>query len=147
MIHYSAHQYDDLNIVPQRGRAGRVREGTCYKLITQRTFHKLSGHAEPEIRRVALDQTLLQLMFLEIEDGSGNFMKQLLDPPQQSSLDAAVFSLEKLGAVRSGVGSDRRVLTPLGLHLAAIPSPPIVGKRRFHSRRIAASLTLHVSLQ
>lgn len=58
-------------------------------------------------------------------------MKKLLDPPQQSSLEAAAFSLEKLGAIKNKKDSSCRVLTPLGLHLAAIPSPPIVGKRTF----------------
>jgi HrpA-like RNA helicase len=69
-------------------------------------------------------------MFLGIDDGTGSFMKKLLDPPRQASLDAAALSLEKLGAVtRPSDLSCGYVMTPLGTHLAAIPSPPIVGKR------------------
>jgi ATP-dependent RNA helicase DHX57 len=69
----------------RRGRAGRVREGTCYKLISHRTHSKLSEHSEPEIQRSALDQTLLSLLFLGMDcnpTGEG-FLDSLLDPPSK----------------------------------------------------------------
>jgi ATP-dependent RNA helicase DHX57 len=115
----------------RRGRAGRVRSGTCYKLICKTTFAGLKDHSEPEIRRVALDQTLMQLLFLGVESGAGTFMRTLLDPPSKESLDAASFSLTKIGAVEPGNGKGELVLTPLGVHLAGIPAPPIVGKSKF----------------
>ena len=110
----------------RRGRAGRVRPGTCYKLISKEKFGKLPEHGVPEIKRCALDQTLLSLLFLGIEKSSGSFLSKLLDPPSQMSINAAVFSLEKLGAISSY--EDTLTLTPLGMHLAAIPAPPAVGK-------------------
>jgi HrpA-like RNA helicase len=64
-----------------------------------------------------------------MEDGTGCFMNKLLDPPKQKSLDAAAINLEKLGAINRNSVSGECVLTPLGMHLAAIPAPPIVGKR------------------
>jgi len=116
----------------RRGRAGRVRPGSCYKLISRNKLAKLSQHGEPEIKRCALDQTLLSLLFLGIERGCGSFLSKLLDPPSQDSIDAAVYSLEKLGAIQSTTSSssgERKIsLTPLGTHLAAIPAPPCVGK-------------------
>lgn len=67
---------------------------------------------------------MLSLLFL----GFGSeFMGQLMDPPSKESVDAALFSLTKLGAVSSGSES---ALTPLGKHLAGIPAPPSVGKRK-----------------
>lgn len=114
------------NAKQRRGRAGRVRSGTCYKLISKKTYESLPEHGEPEIRRCALDQTLLSLMFIGVEHGNGNFLRTLLDPPSKTSIDAAIFSLQRLGAVTSGEGN--RSLTPLGLHLAGIPAPPTVGK-------------------
>ena len=104
-----------------------MREGTCYKMISKKTFDGLKDHADPEIRRVALDQTLLQLLFLGFEKGPGTFMNTLLDPPSESSLNAASLSLQKLQAVNL-MGSGHLELTPLGAHLAGIPAPPIVGK-------------------
>lgn len=114
----------------RRGRAGRVREGTCYKLISRRTIESLQEHSAPEIHRVALDQTLLQLLFLGVENGLWTFTNSLMDPPSRESLDAATFSLSKLGAIenRCKDGISTLNITPLGSHLAGIPAPPVVGK-------------------
>jgi ATP-dependent RNA helicase DHX57 len=114
----------------RRGRAGRVREGKCYKLISQATYSKLNEHSAPEITRCALDQTLLSLLFLGVERGSGTFLRTLLDPPGQESVDAAIFTLWKLGAVEKQLPSGDLPLTPLGMHLAGIPAPPVVGKSK-----------------
>jgi len=116
----------------RRGRAGRVREGVCYKLISSGTYNKLKEHGDPEIRRCALDQTLLSLLFLGVERGSGTFTRTLMDPPSQDSVDSAILSLRKLGAVASGEAPGEVCLTPLGMHLAGIPAPPSVGKRKIH---------------
>ncbi|KAL7543887.1 hypothetical protein ACHAXR_013327 [Thalassiosira sp. AJA248-18] len=110
----------------RRGRAGRVRPGTCYKLISHAQFNKLPEHGEPEIVRCALDQTILSLLFLGLEDGSGTFLRLFLDPPSQQSIDSALLSLEKTGALDKE--GDIAFLTPLGTHLAGIPAPPAVGK-------------------
>ncbi|KAL7550933.1 hypothetical protein ACHAWF_014139 [Thalassiosira exigua] len=110
----------------RRGRAGRVRPGTCYKLISKTTHNKLPEHGEPEIRRCALDQVILSLLFLGLENGTGNFLRLMLDPPSQKSIDSALYSLEKTGALyREG---NLAFLTPLGSHLSGIPAPPAVGK-------------------
>jgi len=111
----------------RRGRAGRVRAGTCYKLISKKTLASLSEHGEPEIRRCALDQTLLSLLFLGVEKGSGEFLSTLLDPPSSASVKAATKSLCQIGATQQ---RDELQLTPLGVHLAGIPAPPTVGKRK-----------------
>lgn len=110
----------------RRGRAGRVRPGTCYKLISSSLHGKLPEHGEPEIKRCALDQTLLSLIYLGLEDGSGEFTRTLLDPPSPQSIDSALQYLERIGALNRDEGL--AFLTPLGTHLAGIPSPPAVGK-------------------
>ena len=110
----------------RRGRAGRVRPGKCYKLVSSAFYGKLPEHGEPEIRRCSLDQTILSLLFLGLEDGSGNFLRLLLDPPSEEAVKSALYSLEQIGALgRNGNTSN---LTPLGTHLAGIPAPPTVGK-------------------
>lgn len=110
----------------RRGRAGRVRPGTCYKLISRAKFERLPEHGEPEIRRCALDQTILSLIYLGLEDGSGDFLRTLLDPPSRQSIHSAIDSLEKVGALYKD--GNLAYLTPLGNHLAGIPAPPTVGK-------------------
>jgi ATP-dependent RNA helicase DHX57 len=114
----------------RRGRAGRVRNGKCYKLISKYTFASLEDHASPEISRCALDQTLLSLLFLGVEDGNGRFLQKLLDPPDPRSVKSAASSLEKLGALEND-GTSQMMLTPLGMHLAGIPAPPTIGKCKF----------------
>jgi HrpA-like RNA helicase len=124
-------QYASRSSLEQRrGRAGRVREGTCYKLISRQTLASLNQHAEPEIRRCALDQTLLSLLFLGVEQGFGSFMNTLLDPPSPESMQAAAHSLKLIGTVEPGATPDTLRLTPLGTLVAGIPAPPIVGKRK-----------------
>lgn len=113
----------------RRGRAGRVREGKCYKLISKQSHAKIHEHTAPEITRCALDQTLLSLLFLGVETGNGAFLQTLLDPPSQKSVDAAIHSLWKLGALEKVSDTELR-LTPLGMHLAGIPAPPMVGKSK-----------------
>ena len=132
--------YDPINRMPllletfasrdslkqRRGRAGRVRPGNCYKLVSSSFFGKLPEHGEPEIRRCSLDQTILSLLFLGLEDGTGNFLHLLLDPPSEEAVKSALNSLEQIGALaRNGKTA---YLTPLGTHLAGIPAPPTVGK-------------------
>jgi ATP-dependent RNA helicase DHX57 len=135
--------YDPINRMPllievfaskasqkqRRGRAGRVQKGKCYKLISRDTHAKLHEHTAPEITRCALDQTLLSLLFLGVETGNGMFLGSLLDPPKQESVDAASQSLGKIGALEKH-GDDELRLTPLGMHLAGIPAPPVVGKSK-----------------
>jgi ATP-dependent RNA helicase DHX57 len=112
----------------RRGRAGRVQAGTCYKLISRATHDGLPEHGTPEIHRCALDQTLLSLLFLGVENGSGNFFQTLLDPPNHAAVDSATLSLQKLGAITPPDVDNQVSLTPLGIHLACIPAPPPVGK-------------------
>lgn len=120
------HFASKASLKQRRGRAGRVRKGVCYKLVSHATYNNLQQHGDPEIRRCALDQTLLSLLYLGLERGSGEFLLKLLDPPSEASVNAAVFSLQKLGAVMAS--TDGLALTPLGMHLAGIPAPPSVGK-------------------
>jgi len=107
----------------RRGRAGRLRPGVCYKLISKQHHSTLPAHGTPEIKRCALEQTILSLLFLGLEDGSAEFLSSMIDPPSKESIHSAFVCLEKLGAVEKEGG-----ISPLGRHLAGIPAPPAVAK-------------------
>eukprot|EP00934_Nitzschia_sp_Nitz4_P000621 Nitzschia sp. Nitz4//scaffold345_size17508//11578//16174//NITZ4_008825-RA/size17508-snap-gene-0.8-mRNA-1//-1//CDS//3329548634//621//frame0 len=111
----------------RRGRAGRVREGKCYKMISKASYEQLHDHTAAEITRCALDQTVLTVMFLGLERGDGNFLKLLLDPPKLDAVRAATHSLLRLGALQQA-NNKQFQLTSLGMHIAAIPAPPVIGK-------------------
>jgi ATP-dependent RNA helicase DHX57 len=133
--------YDPINRMPllverfastdslkqRRGRAGRIRSGAYYQLISPKAKAKLLSHGIPEICRCALDSVILLLLYIGLENGKGSFISTLLDPPSQDSIESSLHSLIKLNAVKAS--SDGSVqLTPLGVHLAGIPAPPVVGK-------------------
>ncbi|RPA83077.1 P-loop containing nucleoside triphosphate hydrolase protein [Ascobolus immersus RN42] len=100
----------------RRGRAGRVRQGACWKLFTKDTEVKRMAEApEPEIRRVPLEQTCLSVMGMGIEDPT-KFLASAMTPPEMSAVQDAVTLLEKMAATKSGK------LTSLGRLLAMIPA-------------------------
>lgn len=107
----------------RQGRAGRVRNGFCFRLYPQYRFYSFMDYSIPEILRVPLEELCLHIM--KCEYGSPeNFLSRALDPPQPQSVSNAVNLLRKIGAcVPNG-----HVLTPLGHHLASLPVNVKIGK-------------------
>ena len=87
-------QYDDVNQMPmlvetfvprasarqRRGRAGRVRPGMAFHLFSSRTHSLLPEYALPEMKRVALDDLVLQILLLDLGDPAV-FLSRAVDPP------------------------------------------------------------------
>ena len=63
------------------GRAGREGPGCCFRLYTEESFHNMPVSAEPEIMRVNLTLSILQLKCLgqDLED------LDLMDKPDRGS--------------------------------------------------------------
>lgn len=127
----------------RRGRAGRVRPGTCYRLIPKAMLATLAPQGVPEIQRVPLEALVLQVKLLRL-GRVADFMRSLLDPPSKQALKASLSNLIEIGAlqrtsssgplVASSSGGNRASssatsaqepdtveLTPLGYHLALLP--------------------------
>ncbi|ORY36563.1 P-loop containing nucleoside triphosphate hydrolase protein [Rhizoclosmatium globosum] len=97
----------------RRGRAGRVRPGTCYKLFTRNLEQThMASHAVPEILRVPLEQLCLSLKAMAIS------------APSEQNVDGAVRVLRDLRAVDTVTDK----LTPLGKHMASLPVDLRIGK-------------------
>jgi len=110
----------------RRGRAGRVRPGTCYRLIPRAMLDTLSQQTTPEIMRTPLESLCLQAKLLRM-GRIVDFMSSLLDPPPIRSLQSALRNLIDIGAlqlVRGDPSVNELVdyeLTPLGYHVALLP--------------------------
>ncbi|RVD82610.1 uncharacterized protein DFL_007031 [Arthrobotrys flagrans] len=100
----------------RRGRAGRVREGNCYKLYTRNTeMDKMKEATTPEILRVPLENICLTIKAMGVKD-VGTFLRSALTPPDTRTVDAALTTLTRMGALKDGD------LTGLGKHLSTIPA-------------------------
>ncbi len=75
------------------GRAGRMRPGRCLRLFTRADFETRPDHEAPEIRRLDLSQTMLELAALGARD------VPWLEAPPEAHAKAAVELLGRLGAV------------------------------------------------
>ncbi|XP_077398552.1 ATP-dependent RNA helicase DHX29 [Vanacampus margaritifer] len=107
----------------RQGRAGRVRNGFCFRLYPKYRFDAFLDYSIPEILRVPLEELCLHIM--KCEYGSPEtFLSGALDAPQPQSVMNAVNLLRKIGACQPG----HHLLTPLGQHLANLPVNVKIGK-------------------
>src|ERR1700722_3398702 len=83
--------------VQRAGRAGRTRPGRCLRLYTRADFEMRPGHDAPEIRRLDLAQTELELASLGAVD------IPWLEAPPEGHVRAARELLRRLAAM-DGVG-------------------------------------------
>jgi ATP-dependent helicase HrpB len=99
------------------GRAGRTRPGRALRLYTKADFDARPQHETPEILRVDLAQTLLELY------ASGVDVIDWLDAPKPEALAAAETLLERLSAVDLKKPRGSR-LTEIGRRMLAFPLHP-----------------------
>jgi len=52
---------DTSSLRQRQGRAGRVREGVCFKLYSSAAYATFPAHAVPELRRCPLSGLMLQM--------------------------------------------------------------------------------------
>eukprot|EP00559_Dactyliosolen_fragilissimus_P008279 CAMPEP_0184859604 /NCGR_PEP_ID=MMETSP0580-20130426/4596_1 /TAXON_ID=1118495 /ORGANISM="Dactyliosolen fragilissimus" /LENGTH=999 /DNA_ID=CAMNT_0027356339 /DNA_START=198 /DNA_END=3193 /DNA_ORIENTATION=+ len=98
--------------IQRAGRAGRVREGTCWRIYNERDYlNTMCEHSKPEIQCADLSYLILLLL----EWGYGSIAEILgndndlvgipfVTPPPTDSLDRAFSLLEKLGAIEKVIG-------------------------------------------
>ena len=97
------------------GRAGRTRPGRALRLYTKADFDARPDHETPEILRVDLSQTVLELA------ASGARARDVvwLDPPKADALSAAEELLGRLGAIEAG-----GAISEIGRRMLAFPLHP-----------------------
>lgn len=95
------------------GRAGRTRPGRALRLYTKADHDARPEHDTPEVMRVDLAQTLLEL------HASGARDLAWLDPPKPESIAAAEALLERLGALDAN-----GAITDVGRRMLELPLHP-----------------------
>ncbi|HEX8140964.1 MAG TPA: ATP-dependent helicase HrpB [Pyrinomonadaceae bacterium] len=102
--------------VQRAGRAGRTRAGRCLRLYTAQDFEARPAHETPEIKRLDLAETALEIHAAGINDmeSFGWF-----EPPPPPALDAAQSLLRRLEAI-----DDAGRLTTTGRSMLRLPLHP-----------------------
>jgi ATP-dependent helicase HrpA len=98
------------------GRCGRLSDGICIRLYSERDFEARPRFTDPEILRTNLAAVLLQMAALRIGDVE-NF--PFLDPPDRRAVRDGVGLLQELGAFDSAAK-----ITDVGRQLAQLPVDP-----------------------
>ncbi|MDR2100996.1 MAG: ATP-dependent RNA helicase [Treponema sp.] len=100
----------------RKGRAGRTREGTCYRLYTRKDFENRILFTVEEIYRTDLSEVVLRMADL----GLSAFEEfDFISPPNREGLIAAIETLNLLDALEPD-----RTLSRIGKLMTEFPLPP-----------------------
>lgn len=103
------------------GRAGRTRPGKCFRLYTEKSFHRdLRETTYPEILRSKMSSVVLTLKKLGVDD-LVHF--DFMDPPAPETLMRALETLNYLGAL-----DDEGDMTDFGRLMSDMPVDPQLAK-------------------
>jgi len=105
------------------GRAGRVREGEYYVMMSRARYQNLECYSTPEILRSDLQEICLHIKALDLPTKIEDVLAQAIQPPDHASVSAALENLILLQALDSA-----EKLTPLGKVLAILPMEPGLSK-------------------
>jgi HrpA-like RNA helicase len=100
----------------RKGRAGRTREGTCYRLYERSDFEARGLYTTEEIYRTDLSEVVLRMAELGITDFD---QFDFISPPSREGLLGAIDTLNLLGAL-----SPDRALSKIGQMMCLFPLPP-----------------------
>ncbi|MGF1450176.1 MAG: ATP-dependent RNA helicase HrpA [Opitutales bacterium] len=111
----------------RKGRAGRVAEGLCIRLYSEKDYEARPKYTPPEIRRSNLAAVILRLKAF----GLGEVETfPFIDPPETRAITGGYRLLQDLGAL-----DEAHALTSLGHELARLPVDPTVGRMLLQARR------------
>lgn len=114
--------HENNNLLCRKGRAGRVKPGESYHLISQQEYEKLEAQPLPQLLCNPLDKVILDCKAYTDEKAE-EFLSGMLEPPTPTAIQKAVKSLEDLGVI------DREEnLTALGKRMVRFPTFPIFSK-------------------
>lgn len=116
--------YSKANGFQRRGRAGRCRPGTWYRLFSSLQWEVMQEYELPEMLRSPLEELCLEVASLSLGEPL-EFLSEAISPPKEDVIIHAVNLLFNLGAVTDAHGA---TLTPLGEKLSKLQVHPMLGK-------------------
>ncbi|MFZ0158382.1 MAG: ATP-dependent RNA helicase HrpA, partial [Kineosporiaceae bacterium] len=117
------------------GRCGRVADGICIRLYSEKDFQGRPQFTDPEILRTNLASVILAMTAIGLGDIAAF---PFVDPPDRRSISDGVALLTELGALEPpapGAERGRNTLTPLGSRLAQLPVDPRMGRMILEAER------------
>ncbi|KAL6428532.1 hypothetical protein ACFW04_007875 [Cataglyphis niger] len=127
LLYISNRWVSQANIHQRKGRAGRVKPGESYHIITKAEYAKLEPHPLPQVLCNPLEKVVLDIKTYTNEKAD-QFLSGLLEPPTPVSIHKAVKNLIDLGAL-----DDEENLTALGKRMALFPMHPKFSKALVYS--------------
>ncbi|KAM7024098.1 ATP-dependent RNA helicase TDRD9 isoform 1-T1 [Acridotheres tristis] len=120
------------NCNQRKGRAGRVSEGYCYRLIFKDFWADcIPEKLEPEMLHCPLGATVLKLKKLDIGEPKA-LLAAALSPPTVDDVERTIVQLKELGALTTCVQTEENLrdgeLTFLGMVLTQLPVDLHLGK-------------------
>ncbi|MDG0854471.1 ATP-dependent RNA helicase HrpA [Roseateles puraquae] len=109
------------------GRCGRVSNGICVRLYSEKEFNERPKFTDPEILRSSLAGVILRMKSLHLGDVE---RFPFLEAPRPKAIADGYQLLNELGAT-----DDANELTPLGKELARLPLDPRVGRMILEARQ------------
>ncbi len=111
----------------RKGRCGRVQDGICIRLYSERDFEKRNEFSIPEIQRANLAEVILRMKASRLGDIE---TFPFIDQPTPAAIKSGYQLLEELGAIDT-----KQDLTPLGRKLAKLPIDPTAGRMLLQAER------------
>lgn len=94
------------------GRAGRIRNGFCYRLYSTEQYEAMDEYTLPEILRVALTEICLHAKVLAGNLSIEEFLLKALQPPPVKNIRQSIKLLQTINAL-----DNKENITHLGIHL------------------------------
>ena len=110
----------------RKGRCGRVANGTCYRLYSEKDFNELQPYTQPEIQRANLAEVILRMKAFRLGEIE---TFPFLNPPSSQAIHAGYSLLQELGAL-----DEERKLTRMGMELARMAVDPSLGRMILQAR-------------